>query len=114
VPKKINGVTIVIMIVVSLSFLYTTFSTSPFNQGTGLFLVAIALPLELGNNSSDVPVTSDSILDKIFNDEEMSGLSGKSILPSHSFLDNEKLDMWQQLEIAAKMQPPFHLPTILL
>ena len=53
---------------------------------------ANALPQEIGDDAIDFPVTADSILDDIFNKEEIKELFGQSpssFLPS---IDNEKLD----------------------
>jgi hypothetical protein len=93
VPKKINGVTIVIMIVVaSFSLLSTTILTSPFKQGTGVLLKANGLPLDIEENALDFPITADSILNKISNKEEISEFSSETPLPPFPSIENEGLD----------------------
>ena len=83
-----------ILIVVSVPLLsITTISTSLFKQGTGILPNANALPPQTGDDAIDFPVSADSLLNDIFNKEEIKELfdsqSPSSFLPS---LDNEKLD----------------------
>ena len=62
VPKRIGGIAMFILIVVSLPLLsITTISTSLFKQGIGIIPNANALPLQLGDDALDFPVTADSL-----------------------------------------------------
>lgn len=84
-----------ILIVVSVPLLsINTISTSLFKEGTGILPKVNALPVEIGDDVMDFPVSADSILGDIFNKEEAKeSYGGQS--PSPSSLpprDNEKLD----------------------
>ena len=85
-----------ILIVASLPLLsITTISTSLFKQGTGILPNANALPVGIGEDVIDFPVTAESLLDKRFNKEEKKELfneSPSSFLPS---IDDEKPETGQ-------------------
>ena len=72
VPKRIAGIAMFILIVASIPLLsITTISTSLFKQAIGILPSANALPLEIGGDAIDSPVTADSILGNIFNKKEI-------------------------------------------
>lgn len=94
IGKKIGSIVIFILILVSIPILSTSITTDLFRQGTGILPKVNALPLEIGEDAMDIPVTAGSILGDRFEREETEEDFGQSPSQSPSN-DNEGVDVNQ-------------------